>query len=103
MNNNKIEITPRDLLLLHLAEQREIEFSLDDLKTDANAVSKKLLGQMANADDLRTVESIVRVVSKLPNYNKLVEGIKDKIDLPDPESFVIGSIAWFRKMMGISG
>lgn len=103
MNDNKIEISPRDLLLLHLAEQREIEFSLKDLEIDANAVSKRLLGQMANADDLRTVESIVRIVSKLPNYDKLVEGIKDKVDLPDPESFVIGSISWFRKMIGISG
>jgi len=103
MNENTTELSSRDILLQHLAEQKEIEFKIEDLEIDANTVSKQVLGQMASAEDLRTVESIVRVISKLPNYDKLVEGIKDKIDLPDPQSFIPGSASWFRKMMDISG
>lgn len=103
MSDIKPELTPRDVLLLHLAEQKDIEFKMEDLGSDANTVAKQILGQMATPKDLETVESIVRIISKLPNYDKLVEGIKEQVDLPDAEAFIAGSAAWFRRMMGISG
>jgi hypothetical protein len=103
MSDQNTEPTPRDILLVHLAEQKDIEFKMEDLESDANTVAKQILGQMATSKDLETVESIVRIISKLPNYDKLVEGVKEQVDLPDTEAFIAGSAAWFRRLMGISG
>lgn len=92
----------RDLLLVHLAAQKELELDPDKIKADPHWVAKHLLGQMAESKDIETVDSIVRIISKLPNYHALVEGVRDQIALPDPESFIVGSAAWFRRMMDMS-
>jgi hypothetical protein len=95
--NNNTE--SRNLLLQHLAEQRELELDLEKIDRDPHWVAKHVLGQMAESRDIETVDSIVKIISKLPNYHSLVEGVKDQIELPDPESFIVGSAAWFRRMM----
>jgi hypothetical protein len=106
----------RRVLLTKIAEYKGYSYDpkrgLSDLKTghfvtnSANAMAKTLLGQMTSEKDLMTMESIVSVISKLYNYDKLVEGARDLLkeqglDLPESqklESHQTGTVDWFRRM-----
>ena len=70
-------------------------------------IAKVLLGQMSTEKDVATVESILSVISKLPNYNKLIESVKSELSaagfvVPETaqiESHQTGTPSWFRRMM----
>jgi hypothetical protein len=70
-------------------------------------IAKVLLGQMTSEKDVATVESILSVVSKLPNYDKLIESVKSELSaagfaVPETEqieSYQTGTPGWFRRMM----
>ena len=70
-------------------------------------IAKVLLGQMTSEKDIATVESILSVISKLPNYDKLIESIKSELlaagyTVPSAaqiESHQTGTPGWFRRMM----
>jgi len=99
----------KELLLSSIAEAKGLAYSSElglvenDINiTDENQIAKRLLGQMTTDKDLATVESIVNVIIKLPNYEKLIEAARKEIELPKQntiESFQIGTVAWFRRMM----
>jgi hypothetical protein len=62
---------------------------------------------MAAPKNLESVESILDVIIKLPNYEELVADARDAlardgVELPKAkqiESFQTGTVAWFRRMM----
>lgn len=106
----------RDSLLSSIAEVKGFKFDngqLINLETDtvaaveAHEISKALLGQMTTDKDIATVEAILNVITKLPNYEKLVKGARATLAeagviLPEQskiESFQTGTVAWFRRMM----
>ena len=111
----------RRVLLTKIAEHKGYRYDskrgLSDLKTghfvtdNANVMAKTLLGQMTSDKDLMTMESIVSVISKLYNYDKLVEGARDLLkeeglDLPQAqtlESHQTGTVEWFKRMMQVCG
>lgn len=76
---------------------------------DPNEIAKKLLGQMTTAKDLESVEKIINVIIKLPNYEELVADArdalaKDGVELPKAqqiESHQTGTPAWFRRLMEV--
>jgi hypothetical protein len=106
----------RRVLLTKIAEHKGYRYDpkkgLSDLKTghfvtdNANVMAKTLLGQMTSDKDLMTMESIVSVISKLYNYDKLVEDARDLLGeegltLPESqklESYQTGTVDWFRRM-----
>lgn len=77
--------------------------------SDWNVIAKRLLGQTATTKDIRSVESIVNYVKKLPNYEELVAAARETlgksgIELPKNEaleSYRPGSIGWMRKLIDI--
>jgi hypothetical protein len=79
----------------------------DLISKDPNEIAKKLLGQMAGPKDIASVEDIINVVKKLPNYEELVakareDLAKDGVQLPEAvqiESYQTGTPSWFRRMM----
>jgi hypothetical protein len=101
----------------HKGYRYDSKRGLSDLKTghfvtdNANVMAKTLLGQMTSDKDLMTMESIVSVISKLYNYDKLVEGARDLLkeeglDLPQAqtlESHQTGTVEWFKRMMQVCG
>jgi hypothetical protein len=109
----------RRVLLTKIAEHKGYKYDpkrgLSDLHTghfvtdNANVVAKTLLGQMTSEKDIATMESVVSVISKLYNYNKLVEGARDLLkeqglELPESqqiESYQTGTVDWFRRMSEI--
>jgi hypothetical protein len=109
----------RRVLLTKLAETKgykyDVKRGLSDLKTghfvtdNANVIAKNLLGQMTSEKDIATMESIVSVISKLYNYDKLVEAAKPLLSeqgltIPEAqqlESYKTGTVDWFRKMSNI--
>jgi hypothetical protein len=109
----------RRVLLTKIAEHKGYKYDpkrgLSDLHTghfvtdNANVMAKTLLGQMTTEKELATMESIVSVISKLYNYNKLVEGARDLLkeqglELPESqqiESYQTGTVDWFRRMSEI--
>lgn len=122
MKKHKNESTDdfgKRILLTKIAETKgyryDVKKGLSDLKTghfvtnNANVIAKTLLGQMTSEKDIATTESIVSVVSKLYNYNQLVEAAKsilaeEGIVLPESqkiESSQIGTVEWFRRMMQV--
>jgi len=106
----------RRVLLTKIAEHKGYRYDpkrgLSDLKTghfvtdNVNVMAKTLLGQMTSDKDLMTMESIVSVISKLYNYDKLIEGARDLLGeegltLPESqklESHQTGTVDWFRRM-----
>jgi hypothetical protein len=114
-----VEEYGRRVLLTSIAEQRGYRYDpkkgLTDLKTghfvtdNLNVMAKNLLGQMTSAKDIETMESILTVVSKLYNYEKLVETARPLLDdhgikLPESqklESYQTGTIDWFRRLIGM--
>lgn len=111
----------RRVLMTKIAEHKGYKYDakkgLSDLKTghfvtdNQNVIAKTLLGQMTSEKDLATMESIVNVISKLYNYDKLVEGARDLLkeqglDLPEAqklESHQTGTVEWFKRMMQVCG
>lgn len=115
--NESPEEFGRRLLLTKIAEHKGYKYDskkgLSDLKTghfvtdNQNVMAKTLLGQMTSEKDLATMESVVAVISKLYNYNKLVEGCRDLLreqglKIPEAqqlESHQTGTVEWFKRMM----
>ena len=107
----------RHILLASIAKSKGMKWSFQNglvnretnevITKDPNEIAKKLLGQMAGPKDLVSVEAILNVITKLPNYNELVADArdtlaKDGVELPESaklESYQTGTPSWFRKMM----
>lgn len=111
----------RHILLSSIARARGLKYSpkfgLVDPDTnepvaggdDWNTIAKQLLGQTATVKDIRSVESIISYIKKLPNYDELVAAAKEtlgrsNIELPKKEaveSYQPGSIGWMRRMIDL--
>lgn len=76
---------------------------------DWNTIAKQLLGQTASVKDIRSVESIIDYIKKLPNYDELVAAARETlgrsgIELPQKEAlehYTPNSPSWMRKIMDI--
>jgi hypothetical protein len=106
-------------LLVSIAEAKGYEYDkvLIDSETknvvaiSENEIAKVLLGQMTTKKDIATVESILSVISKLPNYEKLIESVKIELveagfavpKLLQIESQQTGTPGWFRRLMNSAG
>lgn len=91
------------------------KFGLMDAETnevitdDWNTIAKMLLGQTATVKDLRSVESIIDFIKKLPNYDELVAAARETLaksglELPQKEAlehYTPNSPSWMRKIMDI--
>jgi hypothetical protein len=111
----------RHILLASIARGRGLKYSpkfgLVDPETneplsggdDWNKIAKDLLGQTATVKDIRSVDSIINYIKKLPNYEELVAAARDTlgkqgITLPENktiETFQPGTIGWMRQMIDI--
>lgn len=106
----------RDSLLSSIAEAKGYTYANGELANattgavaaiEAHEISKLLLGQMTTEKDIATVESILNIITKLPNYDALIKSARatlaeDGVTLPDVssiESRQTGTVAWFRRMM----
>jgi len=75
---------------------------------DWNVIAKKLLGLTATTKDIRSVNSIIDYIEKLPNYEELIAAARETlgkqgVKLPEAitfESAQTGTPQWFRRMMG---
>lgn len=116
--NSDIAAWARDVLLASIAEKRGLTYIqgrlLDDgivIAEDDNAIAKKLLGQMTAGKHIESVDSILSVITKLYNYDQLIESAKlqlaeQGIQLPQSqnlESQKIGTVEWFKRMSEICG
>jgi hypothetical protein len=76
---------------------------------DWNVIAKQLLGQTASVKDIKSVESIIDYIKKLPNYEELISAAqetlgKSGIELPKKEAiehYTPNSPAWMRKIIDI--
>lgn len=111
----------RHILLSSIARARGMKYSpksgLVDPETnepvpngdDWNAIAKQLLGQTATVKDIRSVESIINYIKKLPNYEELIAAAQETlgrsgIELPKKEaieSYQPGTIGWMRQLIDI--
>jgi hypothetical protein len=109
----------RHILLSSIARARGMKYSykngLIDPATDQTItkdpakMAKELLGQTATVNDIKSFESIIAYIKKLPNYEELVANAKETlgkqgIELPENkriETFQPGSIGWMRQMIDI--
>lgn len=109
----------RHILLASIARARGMKYSykngLVDPETnevitkDPNKMAKDLLGLTATINDIKSVESIISYIKKLPNYEELVASAKETlgkqgVELPENkfiETFQPGSIGWMRQMIEI--
>jgi len=109
----------RHILLSSIARARGLKYSpkfgLVDPETnepvaggdDWNTISKQLLGQTASVKDIRSVESIISYIKKLPNYEDLIAAAQETlsrsgIELPKKEAlehYTPNSPSWMRKIM----
>ncbi len=109
----------RHILLSSIARARGLKYSpkfgLVDPETnepvpngdDWNVIAKQLLGQTATVKDIRSVETIVNYIKKLPNYEELIAAAQETlgrsgIELPKKEAlehYTPNSPAWMRKIM----
>lgn len=72
-------------------------------------IAKTLLGQMTTESDLSSVESILKVIAKLPNFDKLISEARKPLEeagytVPESakiESYQTGTASWFRRMMDL--
>jgi len=111
----KTDLEKRDLLLAAVAEAKGyfynnglVERATDQIvATSDHEIAKILFGQMAIENDIATVESILNILTKIPNYEKLLKDSKNAlaesgIELPAAaqiESHQTGTPGWFRRMM----
>jgi len=109
----------RHIVLSSIARARGMKYSpkngLVDPETnevvsdDWNTIAKELLGQTATIKDIKSVDSIINYIKKLPNYEELVAAARETlgrsgIKLPEAnqlETFQPGSIGWMRQMIDI--
>ena len=111
----------RHILLASIARARGMKYSpkfgLVDPESnepvsggdDWNTIAKQLLGQTATTKDIRSVESIISYIKKLPNYEELVAAARETlgrsgIELPQKEaveSYQPGTIGWMRRMIDL--
>lgn len=111
----------RHILLSSIARARGLKYSpkfgLVDPETnepiaggdDWNKIAKDLLGLTATVKDIRSVDTIINYIKKLPNYDELVAAAKETlgkqgVSLPENktiETFQPGSIGWMRQMIEI--
>lgn len=109
----------RHILLASVARARGMKYSYKNglvnpetnevITKDPNKMAKDLLGQTATANDIKSVESIITYIKKLPNYEDLVSAARDSlgkqgVTLPENktvETFQPGSIGWMRQMIEI--
>lgn len=111
----------RHILLSSIARAKGMKYSpksgLVDPETnepvkggdDWNTIAKQLLGQNATVKDIRSVESIINFIKKLPNYEELVAAARETlgksgVELPAKEaveSYQPGSIGWMRRMIDL--
>jgi hypothetical protein len=109
----------RHILLSSIARARGMKYSAKNglidpetdevLTKDPNKMAKDLLGQTATTNDIKSFESIITYIKKLPNYEELVSAAKETlakqgIELPENkhiESFQPGSIGWMRQIIDI--
>lgn len=109
----------RHILLSSIARARGFKYSykngLVDPETDTtitkdpNKMAKDLLGQTATSNDMKSVESILNYIKKLPNYEELISAAKETlskqgVDLPENkkiETFQPGTLGWMRQMIDI--
>ena len=109
----------RHILLSSIARARGLKYSpkmgLVDPETnepipngdDWNVIAKQLLGQTASVKDIRSVDSIVNYIKKLPNYEELVAAARETlgkqgVDLPESqrlEHYTPNSPSWMRQIM----
>jgi hypothetical protein len=76
---------------------------------DWNVIAKKLLGQSATVKDIRSVESIISYIKKLPNYEELIAAAQETlgrsgIELPKKEAlehYTPNSPSWMRRIIDI--
>lgn len=111
----------RHILLSSIARARGMKYSpkfgLVDPETnepvdngdDWNVIAKQLLGQTATTKDIRSVESIVNYIKKLPNYEELIAAAEETlgrsgIELPKKEAlehYTPNSPSWMRRIIDI--
>jgi len=109
----------RHILLSSIARARGMKYSAknglvdpetDEIITkDPNKMAKDLLGQTATVNDIKSFESIIAYIKKLPNYDELVSAAKETLakqgmELPENkriETFQPGSIGWMRQMIDL--
>jgi hypothetical protein len=109
----------RHILLSSIARARGMKYSAknglvdpetDEIITkDPNKMAKDLLGQTATVNDIKSFESIIAYIKKLPNYDELVSAAKETLakqgmELPENkgiETFQTGSIGWMRQMIDL--
>lgn len=105
----------RQLLITTIAEAKGYHYDNGLVDKDnqqvvavtEHEVAKILLGQMTTESDLATVDSMLAVISKLPNYDSLVEDVRSQLEtagvsVPKAaqiESHQTGTPGWFRRMM----
>jgi len=109
----------RHILLSSIARARGMKYSpkngLVDPETnepvpngdDWNVIAKQLLGQTSTVKDIRSVESIINYIKKLPNYEQLIAAAEETlgrsgIELPKKEAlehYTPGSPSWMRRIM----
>ena len=78
---------------------------------DWNTIAKQLLGQTASVTDIRSVDTIIKFIRHLPNYEELIGAARETlgrqgVTLPDNtamESYRPGSIGWMRRMINTIG
>lgn len=109
----------RHIVLSSIARARGLKYSYkngvmdpatDEVITkDPNKMAKDLLGQTAGINDIKSVESILAYIKKLPNYEELISAARETlsrqgVELPKNaavESYQPGTIGWMRKMIDI--
>lgn len=105
----------KELLIKTIAEAKGYHYDngLVDKSTDEvvavteHEVAKILLGQMTTESDLKSVETILKVVEKLPKFESLIEQARQPLEeagynVPREarlESQQTGTPGWFRRMM----
>lgn len=111
----------RHILLSSIARARGLKYSpkhgLVDAETnepvpngdDWNVIAKQLLGQTAGIKDIRSVETIINYIKKLPNYEELISAAQETlgrsgIELPKKEAiehYTPNSPSWMRRIIDI--
>jgi len=109
----------RHILLSSIARARGLKYSpkngLVDPETnepvpngdDWNVIAKQLLGLSATVKDIRSVETIISYIKKLPNYEELISAAQETlgrsgIELPKKEAlehYTPNSPSWMRKII----
>lgn len=118
LSDDEIKLAHRNTLLASIAIARGMEWNNTELvesttqeviANEPNAIAKKLLGLMTSPTDIETVESILNVITRVPDYENLVQHAratleKDGVILPESAKLITlktGTPEWFRKMMGL--